>query len=93
MDASELTWDLAEYGADTLLFRGAVVGRAFTFVWSQKGKGKAKANAAWRAVNEELGIPDSGPQSARNREDARTACEAWVMSKGEPPPAAPKEDL
>lgn len=44
-----------------------------------------KDPAAWSAGHPELGVPESGVQSARSIDGAKTACHFWVFSKGRLP--------
>jgi len=64
------------WGTEALLYEGVVVGRA----WESVGK-----DPAWSAGHPELGVPESGVQSARSIDGAKTACHFWVLSKGRLP--------
>jgi hypothetical protein len=79
----KLSWNIEGWNAYTLQYEGLVVGRA----WEPKENDRRrKPRGAWRAGNEELGIPDSGVQGASSVEAAKTACHFWVIQKGNLPP-------
>lgn len=72
-----LEWQMDPWGVEILLHEGVEVGKAWVSV---------SGDAAWRANNADLGIPDSGNQTASDLQNAKASCKFWIIRKGSLPP-------
>ena len=78
LPAQSLGWTYSDSGRRILVYLDREVGS----VWEPKGK----AQAAWKAGHQELGVPETGPKEEASLDEAESACQLWVMTKTAPRP-------